>query len=214
MTIDYFATVAGPPNLTDSIESGKGKIKLHFEFKTAKSFSNKTFVMIEAPEYFEVNATFLQRNFPIVTLRLNFPKFSRIFQAYRHSLKVLQSFSNQNFPLIKYIVNVKREISPPSYLSKNTVYRLSDGLRRSYRLSTEVQVLEENAWPARHHFGLDESQYEAFRAALTKQLAIIQAPPGDIHSKSYLFRRNKHSLIFFNQELEKSTSRHVLWKRC
>lgn len=59
MTIDYFATVAGPANLSDSIETGKGKIKLNFEFKTVKSSPNKTFVMIEAPEYFEVIVTYL-----------------------------------------------------------------------------------------------------------------------------------------------------------
>lgn len=70
------------------------------------------------------------------------------------------------------------------------MFRLSDGFTnaRFYRMPTltEVKVLNENAWPAHHNFDLNESQYEAFRAALTKQLAIIQAPPGDRHSKSYL----------------------------
>lgn len=41
-----------------------------------------------------------------------------------------------------------------------------------------VQVLDENLWPNKIYFGLDESQFDALRAALTKQFVIIQGPPG------------------------------------
>lgn len=35
-------------------------------------------------------------------------------------------------------------------------------------------------WPDRHLLGLDESQFAAFKAAITQQLAIIQGPPGNL----------------------------------
>lgn len=40
-----------------------------------------------------------------------------------------------------------------------------------------VDVLS-NEWPERNLFGLDESQFAALKAAITKQLTIIQGPPG------------------------------------
>lgn len=42
-----------------------------------------------------------------------------------------------------------------------------------------VQILNENTWQHHYDFGLNESQYKAFRAALTKQLVIIQGHPGN-----------------------------------
>lgn len=86
--------------------------------------------------------------------------------------------------MTKHIINVDKGVSAPSYLYRTKVYRLSNGLAASDpQLRTfDVRVLNKNHWPpgVHHHLGLDESQYEAFRAALTKQLAIIQAPPGKI----------------------------------
>lgn len=43
-------------------------------------------------------------------------------------------------------------------------------------------------WPPREEFKLDESQYEAFRAALTKQMVVIQGPPGKL-----IFKHSHHS---------------------
>lgn len=40
-----------------------------------------------------------------------------------------------------------------------------------------VDILS-NQWPERNLFGLDESQFAALKAAITKQLTIIQGPPG------------------------------------
>lgn len=43
-----------------------------------------------------------------------------------------------------------------------------------------VRILDEETWPSREFFKFDESQFEAFRAALTKQMVVIQGPPGKI----------------------------------
>lgn len=96
-------------------------------------------------------------------------------------MKVLQIFAKNNFPLEKYIVDVNRDISPPSYLRNNSVYEfpihLPDDLEEGM---LTVDILDDQQWPPREDFKFDESQYEAFRAALTKQLAVIQGPPGKI----------------------------------
>lgn len=57
------------------------------------------------------------------------------------------------------------------------MYRLTNGLPGRSAKSFHVKILDK-AWPAHDHFGLNQSQFEAFRAASTKQLVIIQGPPG------------------------------------
>lgn len=93
---------------------------------------------------------------------------------------MLQEFNADNFPLEKYIVDVEKVISAPSYLPMNKTYRLSNGLAATdpAAKSSLVKMLSEQEWPPCTDFKLDESQFEAFRAALTKQMVIIQGPPG------------------------------------
>lgn len=43
----------------------------------------------------------------------------------------------------------------------------------------KVPVLDETLWSDKSHFGLDGSQFDALKAALTKQFVIIQGPPGN-----------------------------------
>lgn len=103
-------------------------------------------------------------------------------QSYRHNLKVLQAFGIDNFPLEKYIVDVNKDISPPSYLTDDSTYIISNGLPDTDRKAkmSVVEVMSNKQWPPREDFNLDESQYEAFRAALTKQMVVIQGPPGKL----------------------------------
>lgn len=105
-----------------------------------------------------------------------------MLQAYRHNLKVLQEFKEDNFPLEKYIVKVNKDISPPSYLTEHSVYQITNGLPESHpeRKVSTVKLLSTEQWPPCTDFRLDESQFEAYRAALTKQMVIIQGPPGKI----------------------------------
>lgn len=93
---------------------------------------------------------------------------------------MLQNFHINNFPLERYIVEVNRYILPPKYLPYNAVYEISNGLPDIENRMLSVEVLDEQQWPPREDFNLDESQFEAFRAALTKQLVVIQGPPGKI----------------------------------
>lgn len=101
---------------------------------------------------------------------------------------MLQEFGKENFPLEKYIVDVNKDISPPSYLTENSVYMISNGLLENdpeFKISP-VEMLSDRPWPPREDFKLDESQYEAFRAALTKQMVVIQGPPGKLMSTIFI----------------------------
>lgn len=95
---------------------------------------------------------------------------------------MLQDFGKDNFPLAKYIVDVDKDISPPSYLHNASEYIISNGLLDSdpdVKWSL-VDMMSDQQWPPREDFKLDESQFEAFRAALTKQIVVIQGPPGKL----------------------------------
>lgn len=56
--------------------------------------------------------------------------------------------------------------------------------------TVRVRVLDEASWPDAPTFGLDPSQYTALKAALTKQMAIIQGPPGKLISSVDQFFRS------------------------
>ena len=42
----------------------------------------------------------------------------------------------------------------------------------------KADLLDSSSWPSASEFGMDDSQYNAFHAALTTELSIIQGPPG------------------------------------
>lgn len=106
-------------------------------------------------------------------------------------MRVLQHFDTENFPLQRYIVEVERKMDPPAYLKIDTCYNLRPlGVdKKAKAIETKnfetVKILDKSTWPDRTYFGFDESQYEAFVAALTKQVAIIQGPPGKVLSSVY-----------------------------
>lgn len=99
---------------------------------------------------------------------------------------MLQEFNKNNFPLERYIVDLNKEILPPPYISEERVYDISVDLAGAESEKIPVQILGKE-WPSCADLNMDESQYEAFQAALTKQMVVIQGPPGMYYS-----------LIFFN----------------
>lgn len=72
---------------------------------------------------------------------------------------------------------MNKEILPPTYLNEHTVYSIANGFDE-HASHLPVEILQTDKWPPHTDFNLDETQYEAFRAALTKQIAVIQGPPG------------------------------------
>ncbi|XP_028173495.1 NFX1-type zinc finger-containing protein 1-like isoform X1 [Ostrinia furnacalis] len=104
------------------------------------------------------------------------------FEPYLHVLKALQdpNFA-QHVAMSKYVVKVDPIPYPPKYLQlKDSIYEVETQLS----LSTKFRVLQENTWPTQEDLGLNESQYEAYKLALTHEFAVIQGPPGT--GKTYL----------------------------
>ncbi|XP_059472573.1 NFX1-type zinc finger-containing protein 1-like [Neocloeon triangulifer] len=98
------------------------------------------------------------------------------FEPYYQVLRSLKRLSSWNFPFPEYFIDVEIHDDPPRYLLENepNVQIEIEGAKRSH----QVTILNEATWPSAHQLGLDDSQYEALKAALTKELAVIQGPPG------------------------------------
>jgi hypothetical protein len=68
----------------------------------------------------------------------------------------------------RYIVEAQRESEPPAYLMADTPvqYTMNPGF--------SFPVLALDLWPTAEELELDDSQYQAFRFALTKEFVVIQ----------------------------------------
>lgn len=69
---------------------------------------------------------------------------------------------------------------PPRYLLQDTIFEVETQLA----MVTKFRVLQANTWPTKEELGLNESQFEAYKLALTHEFAVIQGPPGT--GKTYL----------------------------
>ncbi|CAH0398415.1 unnamed protein product [Chilo suppressalis] len=102
------------------------------------------------------------------------------FEPYQHVLKALQDRSfSRNLAMSKYIVNVEPEARPPKYVTDSTEYTVeTNGLRKRFN------VLQTLTWPSHEDLNFNQSQYEAYKLALTHEFAVIQGPPGT--GKTYI----------------------------
>ncbi|KAI8436677.1 hypothetical protein MSG28_010165 [Choristoneura fumiferana] len=97
------------------------------------------------------------------------------FEPYYHVLKALQ---DPNFPehlaMSSYIIDVKEVPEKPAYINPDTTFTvLTKDLSK-----VDFKVLEEKTWPSETMLGLNSTQYEAYKLALTHEFAVIQGPPG------------------------------------
>lgn len=71
------------------------------------------------------------------------------------------------------------DVLPPAYLRRADTYDLSPVAHPSFKTKIKpFHCLDTQAWPKMEELGLDESQLKAFQLAITRELAIIQGPPG------------------------------------
>lgn len=119
------------------------------------------------------------------------------FEPYKCAMEVLIKMNGDNFPMEKYIVSASNEIDIPAYL-KNL-----PGKTYKVEQLKEFNVLNDREWPPKEKLQLDEMQYSAFKAALTKELAVIQGPPGT--GKTYIGLKIMETIInnFYNTSLIK-----------
>jgi helicase required for RNAi-mediated heterochromatin assembly 1 len=99
------------------------------------------------------------------------------FEASRHTSMALQHMMREPFPLSEHLVQVKKEVEPPSYIKHNPYVNLSSlvSMEESAAFGN-VNVLED--WPAPSLLSLDRSQSKALQRMLTSKVAIVQGPPG------------------------------------
>ncbi|XP_031766048.2 NFX1-type zinc finger-containing protein 1-like isoform X2 [Galleria mellonella] len=97
------------------------------------------------------------------------------FEPYHRVLKVLQNSRVDGLPMRKYIVDVQTETQAPSYLNSETLYTVTQANKLE---EISFPVLDLAQWPTDNLLGLDNSQYEAYKFALTREFAVIQGPPG------------------------------------
>lgn len=80
----------------------------------------------------------------------------------------------------RYIVDCNPDVHPPEYIMQfRSDYDLSNIAKNDHKNKVKpFDPLNETAWPSEEQLGLDESQLKALKLALTKELAIVQGPPG------------------------------------
>ena len=104
------------------------------------------------------------------------------FETYRYVLEALQNLSRNPdlMPMKGYIVdcvNYKDILRVPGFLnlpSSPAVFDMKDILNTT----KQFNVTDLTKWPIASQTGLDDSQLEALKTALTQELAVIQGPPG------------------------------------
>ncbi|CAH2096340.1 unnamed protein product [Euphydryas editha] len=103
------------------------------------------------------------------------------FEPYYHILKAFQDPTfPQHIAMKKYIIDVDPQPSPPKYLNKETTYEVM----LPHCNEATFTVLDLETWPSGDDLQLNESQYDAYKTALTHEFALIQGPPGT--GKTYL----------------------------
>lgn len=69
-----------------------------------------------------------------------------------------------------------------------------------------VDPLISRTWPSAEMLGLDPNQFEAFKAALTKQFVVMQGPPGTgktyVGMKFFKSFMMSYNLIFYKLQLQ------------
>ncbi|XP_031564675.1 NFX1-type zinc finger-containing protein 1-like [Actinia tenebrosa] len=114
--------------------------------------SNEKIVMVESPAYFE---------------------------SYRHVLQRLKEIKPDQFPFQEYLVSCSPDVKRPAYLTDLKVRcDLTEALSTGQGVNANVEVLNPQGWPSEDVVKLNRSQYEALKAALTKEFVVIQGPPG------------------------------------
>ncbi|KAJ8042122.1 NFX1-type zinc finger-containing protein 1 [Holothuria leucospilota] len=100
---------------------------------------------------------------------------SSYFEAYRHVLECLKTIDQSIFPFSEYFVSVSKEPHYPQYIRKDTdvTFNLPCTL-----IPRKVRVCDAQGWPEAEQLGFDDSQMNAYKAALTEEVCLIQGPPG------------------------------------
>jgi helicase required for RNAi-mediated heterochromatin assembly 1 len=105
---------------------------------------------------------------------------STYYEANRHIMAALQHMASneiEQIPLVHYLVDLERAVSPPKWLQKDPILNIEavtdepDGQQLQ-----QTNVL--NDFPKQLSTSLDPSQLKALQHLVTRELALVQGPPG------------------------------------
>ncbi len=108
---------------------------------------------------------------------------SSFFEAYRHFLSSLQRMPLEDYQLKKYIVEVQSSTSIPAYLARcrgteECRIPLSHMFVNGGAAVASYANPFSDSWPEPGEMGLDEAQFRAFKAGITRAFALIQGDLG------------------------------------
>lgn len=99
--------------------------------------------------------------------------------------------------LVKYLTDQQKQfgttILMPAYLRNTT----TTGLKIANDFM--VNPYASKSWPSASEIGMDPAQYDAYKAALTKEMTVIQGPPGT--GKTYLGKQVELLAFVFNRRV-------------
>ncbi|XP_004523170.1 NFX1-type zinc finger-containing protein 1 [Ceratitis capitata] len=90
------------------------------------------------------------------------------FEPYNNVYKYLNDYGDDDLPMKQYIINGQREVCSPRYVEPN----------KSYTFEGESFKINATQSDKPKKLPLNESQWKAYREALTKEFSLIQGPPG------------------------------------
>lgn len=101
------------------------------------------------------------------------------FEAYRPILEALQNIKDDRLPLERYLLHCDKDVALPAYFQIRGQIDFGPLLRKDAILNENLRdrlsdVKDFSTWPTAQDLGLDSSQNEALRLALTKAVALIQ----------------------------------------
>jgi len=154
-------------------------------------------ILVKLPLSVEISESFFEREYLLVESEV-------LFEPYFHVMRRLQTFKEDDFPMPKYIVFGETGHERPAYMEKLQALTIEDlkelQLKRSGGLLASaviepgetllseakswnvlghpVDLTRNDQWPTAAELQFDESQYEAFKTALTSNFCVIQGPPG------------------------------------
>ena len=175
----YFATVSK----RDPSDLALGMIEVQFtcEIETVRSIADEEFVMAESSAYFEA----YKHNLKALQLIQDLP-FSQYIVECENGVRP-PAYLMRNEDTHYDLTTLDGEyIDDTSNNEENLIDRknfkghikFSDLTRKRDKTLEKVDILNDKLWPSTSKLGLDESQHQALKNALTHEFSITQGPPG------------------------------------
>ncbi|CAG0919302.1 unnamed protein product, partial [Notodromas monacha] len=101
------------------------------------------------------------------------------FKLHRGVMESLRCIHLDAYPMAKFIVfSMKRSVEMPMYLREAAVKHTADVPLKHICGEDLIASPSENWWFSAQEIGLDEGQFQALKAGISKEISLIGGPPG------------------------------------